>query len=519
MTANPKTFAVLLVCAFAVSPAYAQVRLGPNGPYTVTKPESTTKPKKKTAPRRRVENPDEPQTFRLSISPAAEPDLPLKYSLLPAYDKVKPGNSVPFYLRAILSSKERPKSILKRYNDNYDRWMQGPPSKMPKEEVREYLRSAQGAFRELKIATHREKTDWSWRLQDLDGLKAIAFLLPEIQESRELARLLVLKIRLEIAERRFDDAIASLQMGYQLARDVAEPPTLINALVGVAIASLLDQELIYLIESPGSPNMYWALSRLPTPFIDLRKALQYEMTLPAKIFPSLKEAETGNHTPAEWARLLTEGFRKMAKVDGGIGFPNSKVALNFGSTAFVLMGYPRAKRELVALGYDRKRLEAMPVGQVIAIHQARVYKYMYQQLLKWSHLPPHQAIAGTRRAEQKLKREGYFGPIGKGREIIPLAALLLPGVTAAQTATARLDSRTAGLQVIEAIRIHAAGNGGKLPETLADIKQVPVPKNPLTDQPFPYRLVNNKAELLIPAPPHQPANIGWRFVITVRSEK
>lgn len=513
MTTQSKTLAALLIIAFATSPALAQVRLGPNGPYTVTK--SPTNSKKKTARKRRVENPDEPTTFRIAVSPAAEPDLPLKYSLLPAYDNIKPGNSVPFYLRAVLSSKERSKAQVKKFHDSYDRWMEGPPSKMPKQEVREYLRQVQTMFRELKVATHREKTDWSWRLQDLDGLQAIGFLLPEIQESRELARLLLLKIRLEIAERRFDDAIASFQMGYKLARDVAEPPTLINDLVGIAIASLLDHELIHLIESPGSPNLYWALSKLPSPFIDLRPALRYEMDLPAKLFPHIKNAETADHSPAEWSRILSSGVQKLGQLDA---MESGKQALTqLTATALVLKGYSRAKRDLIGWGYDHKKVEAMPVGKVVAIHQSHTYRYMYQQILKWSHLPHHLAVSGTYRAEAQLKKDGYLGPTGRSREILPLASMLLPAITGVQKATARLDSRTAVLQVIEAIRMHAAANGGKLPETLADIKVVPVPKNPLTDQPFAYRINNNKAELLLPAPPRQPANVGWRFVITVRN--
>lgn len=506
---------LIFIGTFALAaPAVAQIRLGPEGPYT---PEKKPAKKKGTSYKPPV-NRDEPETFRLTITPAGEPDLPLKYSLLPKYEDLKPGNSVPFYLRAILALKGRPKASVKKFHDNFDRWMDGPPAKMPMSEVRGYLRGVDSVFRELTIATHRETTDWSWRLQDLDGLKAIAFLLPEIQESREIARLLILKIRLEIAEGRYEDAIESFKMGYQLARDVAEPPTLINDLVGVAIASMLDHQLIHLIGSPDSPNLYWALSKLPTPFIDMRPAMEYEMSLPAKLFPSLKDAETADHSPEEWGRILAEAFRKLNTVSSLLGSSReSKLLMRVGVAAMVLKGYPRAKRELIEWGYDPKRVEAMPVGQVIAIHQARIYRYMYQEMMKWSHLPHHQALAGARRSEQKLKEEGYFGPAMRTREILPLAAMLLPAVSAAQSATARLDSRTAGLQVLEAIRMYAADNDGKLPETLNDIKAVPIPKNPLTDQPFPYRRHNaNRAELTIPAPPNQPARIGWRFVISVK---
>jgi hypothetical protein len=137
-------------------------------------------------------------------------------------------------------------------------------------------------------------------------------------------------------------------------------------------------------------------------------------------------------------------------------------------------------------------------------------------MLKWTNLPYHQALAGLRKSQEKLKREHYFAPGGRSREVIPLAALLLPAVSQAQHAGARLDSRLRGLQVLEAIRMYAAGHKGNLPETLADISDVPIPDNPLTAKPYPYHFAAGTAVLEIPAPSGQPASIGWRFEITVK---
>jgi hypothetical protein len=53
-------------------------------------------------------------------------------------------------------------------------------------------------------------------------------------------------------------------------------------------------------------------------------------------------------------------------------------------------------------------------------------------------------------------------------------------------ASARTDRRLAALQTIEAIRLHAARNAGKLPNRLVDIKAVPVPVDPMTGQLFDY---------------------------------
>ena len=108
-----------------------------------------------------------------------------------------------------------------------------------------------------------------------------------MQELRGLGRFLALKARLEIAEGRLQNALETLKVGYQLAHDVAIPPTLINDLVGIAIANLMNNQLIELIKAPGSPNMYWAIAQLPDPFIDMQPAMEYEKLLPVKMFPFL----------------------------------------------------------------------------------------------------------------------------------------------------------------------------------------------------------------------------------------
>ena len=77
----------------------------------------------------------------------------------------------------------------------------------------------------------------------MQGVEAIALLLPEVQSARDLARPLSLRCRLEIAEDRLEDARKTLQTMLQLSRDVAETPTLINCLVGIAIQGMANNDL------------------------------------------------------------------------------------------------------------------------------------------------------------------------------------------------------------------------------------------------------------------------------------
>jgi hypothetical protein len=463
-----------------------------------------------------------PKLFKLSVSPAAEPDPALKYSLLPEYRKQKPGNAAPYYYRALLSYAEWSVKLDRKFYDKYDKWMDSPIAELPKEDVRKALGSFENVYsNHLEIAAYREECDWNWRIRNLNGFESIAFLLPEIQGSRGLARFLALKARLEIAEGRLPDALETLKVGYQLAHDVAIPPTLINYLVGIAIAHIMNTQLIELIKTSDSPNMYWAIAQLPDPFIDTRRAMQYETLLPVKLFPFLIDAETAKRTPEEWRTLVARAMKDLDSVGTSyfsglkLDFDKKNLKANLAATALIMAGYPRAKKELLNFGYSAEQIEKMPVGQVVAIYQSRITRRMSDELFKWSHIPIQQALQGMEKSLEKLKHEGYFGRVGQNREILPIANLLLPTTRHALSAQGRLQTRLIGLQTLEAIRMHVAAENGKLPTSLDQITLVPVPNDPSTGKPFGYRLEGDKAVLDIPAPGGD-REANWKLEITVR---
>ena len=120
-----------------------------------------------------------------------------------------------------------------------------------------------GRLKLLEFGTRREYCDWSFTLPE-QRLDAIEILLPDTQSMRTWARLLALKARVEIAERKLDQAVGTIETGLAFGRHVAEGPFLINALVGMAICNSMLDRLEELIEQPGAPNLYWALDR-PAP--------------------------------------------------------------------------------------------------------------------------------------------------------------------------------------------------------------------------------------------------------------
>jgi hypothetical protein len=77
-------------------------------------------------------------------------------------------------------------------------------------------------------------------------------------------------------------------------------------------------------------------------------------------------------------------------------------------------------------------------------------------------------------------------------------------------------------RVIEAIRMYAAQNGGKLPQSLSEITVVPVPVHPRFGTPFPYKLAGGTATLEVRrvTEPPEPAREGdYVFEITVAHDR
>jgi len=436
---------------------------------------------------------------KLTLHPAAEPSPALKYRLIPGYWERKPGNAAPFYYRSllVLNQNQALKDLQKTEAENLDRWLEQPCEGQVREEIRKWVDSyPRPVLGELREAVYREECNFDFGLHNREGIELISFLLPEVQEMRSLGRFLRLKARVDISEGKYDQAIESLKFGYQISKDVASEPLLINGLVGIAVASTMNAEAEHWIGSPGSPNLYWALTSLPQPLVDLRPALLQESRLPETMFPFIKDADTADRTAEEWQRIMVDMTKKVQEISGEQN-KFDDVARNFVITAVLMRAYPFAKAELKKAGYDEQKLEKMAVAQVVAIHTQRTVRYIADEFAKAAYLPTRQREEYYNQLEKRLIRDRWIGPGFTSRESIPIASLLMPAVGAALSAQSRHERDLAALKTLEAIRAHLAATG-ELPEKLDDITVLPVPLNPITDQPFPYRRNGEKAILEVP---------------------
>ena len=75
-----------------------------------------------------------------------------------------------------------------------------------------------------------------------------------------------------------------------MSRHLGEHPTLIGDLVGIAIAAVAIVQLEKMLDQPGCPNLYWALTNLPRPLISLDKGMEGERVMMAWVFRDLNDS-------------------------------------------------------------------------------------------------------------------------------------------------------------------------------------------------------------------------------------
>jgi hypothetical protein len=440
------------------------------------------------------QTPSQVEPTKLTISPAAAPSPTLKYVLLPELSDQTPGNAALEYYRTFApdwgwGNIRQPKTW-----ESITQALQVPFKDFPRNEMAwiEKLRMLQ----HVDLAARREYVDWGMgeRLRQ----EGYGLLLPDVQSLRNIATLLAVRARLEIAQGRYDKAVHTLQTGLALARHTGDAVTLIQELVGIAIAQVMFNQLEELIQQPDAPNFYWALTALPRPFFDLHKALQGEKIGLYAAIAELRTLETTRLTEEQQQRLLPAfGGGLEAMVFGGAPKWSNRLI----GTLLVLRAYPEAKQALIAQGRKPEEVEALPTLQVVLIHSWRQYQRLQDDEFKCVGLPYWEARPLLIQTEERI--------VQARRRLEGMPFLdFLSATQRVFAAAVRIDRRIAALRCIEAIRIYAAAHDGQLPPTLDAIKEVPVPIDPMTGKAFTYHAAGARATLIAPPPPGEQAYVG-----------
>ncbi len=443
----------------------------------------------------------DPVPTPLVLTPSRPPIPSLRFALLPELREQIPGNGAILYGKAVKLLNRTPPLQSQRAAlfDLMDRWGKLPLASLPGEEVRKVLDLYKEPLELLHRAARCEHCDFeiSQRLRE----KGFEAPLPEIQRLRSASVLLNTRARLELAEDHPDLALKTLQTGYALGRDVGKEPALICALVGVAITARTNQVLELALRHPRTPNLSGSLAVLPRPFLDMRRAFEGERLSAYASFPGLLEVVNNPDAGA----LPPEQIEKWKKTLALIGFNDLKVpVVEHALLAALIRGkHETAKKALIAAGRTADRIEKWPHIQVAMMHSLLEFDQVFDEMTQALGSPYWQVAERLEAFENKVRRSRIPGPDSPA---IPLAPLVLPAVQKVLLARERLERQFTAFRIIEAIRLYAANHEGKLPPTLAHIKEVPLPVCPLTGKSFEYRPDGEVALLSAPPAPKSAGN-------------
>lgn len=426
---------------------------------------------------------------KLKIHPAPVSTPAIRYRFTPRPIDQEDGNAALYYMNAaiLINQLEHTQEYKVGIDEIGD--SEKPLDKDGIKKAENILQRFEPVLNQVRLGA--KQRDCSWTGDNATNFDAS---LARFRPLRAIARLLAARIRLDLARGDLEQAAATMQVAMTYARHIAQGPTLVHALVGVAIDGILVTQFWEMMQLADCPNLYWSLASIPDPPISISNGLDYDADGVYFLFPALRDLASQTKSSEEWTRLLQETLDWFVKAEN-----------HTWSDAPWLKDLPRTSEKMIAKyekqsieflktrGYDESVLAKMPKAKAVLLHTTIGWNEAIDQMFRWRNIPFWQAFPHLPPGTLKTKPED--------QSPIPLAESLGPAFRASRMAHARLTRHFAGLRVVEAIRDYAYHNGGKLPKSLDDIKNLSLPIDPYTGNAFVYRLENGKAILDGP-PPH-----------------
>jgi hypothetical protein len=339
-----------------------------------------------------------------------------------------------------------------------------------------------------------------------------------LDDLRHVENLLEFRARYQIAHGDWAGAEYSMQTGLGIARHLGTYPILIQSLFEMGFVQvMLYRGVNEWISRPGAPNLYWALTDLPRPFIPVQPIPQYEQLWLQQQKPRLARAMHGELPAEQWPLLVREAVGDLqitlAKPDPARVEAEAK-RLTDAVT-------PRARQWLADHGIPKQRAESMSPDEAVGRYWCAEYRLAYDEFFKAWNLPYPEAQEQMMRFVQALRPDqppASENPLiqtylrtrksGPANQVIPM---LMGG----RYELARVDQYIALLRTVEAVRDYAGRHEGQPPQRLDQITELPIPTDPINGKPFAYRFDGKTAVIDAPAAPWRGQASGWRYELAV----
>lgn len=445
----------------------------------------------------------------LTLTPRGESIPALAYRVWPMTWERKEGNAVPIYLRL---NHEQTDAARHDWSETPKKWLNIPIKDIPLAEAKKFLGRYEKFLRQLELGAERKNADWNYTL---DQGSVIDILLPDAQMMRGYAPMLLLKVRVELAENHYAAAAHWLQTGFAFSQHVGNGPFLINRLVGLAIADQFLDGVFDFIQQPGAPNLYWPLAQMPHPLISLREGLDFEYHVVEMEFRELGDLNR-TRSPEEWDALLRKVRTELVRLTQGASsrqrwWDAPIRGAGAQDPASESSELPEARKYLVSekkLSPDK--VNAMSPAEILVLYMMGVYEQLRDEWFKGAYLPYPQAEPALAKSEVRVNA----APQTEGKRL----TAFLPAIAKVKKAQIRIARKMAALQVIESLRLYAANHDGRLPDKLDDVSAVPVANDPATEKPFEYQRDGDGATLIGRVPGDSLEETGLRFHLVMRKK-
>lgn len=450
--------------------------------------------------------PEPPVARQFDLDPAKPPHRALLYAFdYPFADQIEGNAALGYY--QVLSGIGR---LTQEEIESLDALLHDPPGQFKADRAQQLFDSSiGGTWESLVLAARHDHCSWETPIRQT----GIGTLLPELGKLRIMGRLIAVRARLQIIAGQFDDALATLRIGFRLAFDVGKGATLIQALVGKAIGGLMLDQIELLSRQKGAPSLYWALTDLPIPFVNLGPAMRNEAAFFDVTFPDFKEPLTEQVDPYTAETLVRNHRARLDRLmnEFGVARPNP-LASALASASQTASRFHPARQAMLDAGFSPSEVDALPVTFVTLWHSVRMYRAAHDDITKWINVPYWQAAPRIHLAEQAFDQT-------VSRVLGEPFSSLMSSIGRPFMTQALIDRRVAALRIVEAIRLYAASTR-RLPASLAEITDWPIPVDPTTGGAFTYRLEGSAAVLTSPPPPFSNPNDSGSTIeyhITLRS--
>jgi hypothetical protein len=401
--------------------------------------------------------------------------------LLPDVIDQSPGNGAPLYLAAARIGPD-PKAAGDLTGKAGDRFRELPMDQLGRSDVEAALQPFAERLEVLDVAARREEAHWESTLREQGAAAPLSFL----NDMRINARLLGIKARWQIARHDWAGADHTLQTAFGMAQQMNDRAVLIQGLIETGITDYFLDRVIDWAGEVGAPNLYWSLTDLPAPFIDLHSVRLWEQAMIYFTFPALANPDPERISPEQWRGIF-------ARIDRMALSQANKPLTRFQIAWLVASTHAKAKQALIDGGMTQDKVDAMSVDQVVGLYLFRQYLAASEDAWKAWQLPYWQGVGRN--------PEAIPNDLESRRERIsqnPFMALI-PLIRNARLQFARVDRKICLLRVIESLRDYAVLHESHFPQSLDELVELPAPVNPVTGMPFPYRFTGGTAVVEVEA--------------------